>query len=182
MADKAQMPKQGTATYVTYYTSHSPASLDMGGVGEDALWEPVGITRNADGQKLFDSMSVRCLYFHTAMGGKVGGVGACTETDMDGDKIFTTFDAAARVHTLIGGTGKYKGISGTAPYTVIRLSAPDQGLGATEVEHNVTWQFKLPGGGLSREYALSLFDGVVCESTDGREGCSFEWQRPNGDV
>lgn len=142
MADKAQMPKQGTATYVTYYTSHSPASLDMSGVGEEALWELVGITSNADGQKLFDSMSVRCLYFHTAVGGKVGGVGACTETDMDGDKIFTTFDVAARVHTLIGGTGKYKGISGTAPHTVIRLSAPDQGLGATEVEHNVTWQFK----------------------------------------
>jgi len=50
--------------------------------------------------------------------------------------------AGALVHTLIGGTGKYKGISGTAPYTVKRLPAPGEGLGAISVDHKVTWQFK----------------------------------------
>ncbi|WP_157040324.1 hypothetical protein [Polaromonas naphthalenivorans] len=44
--------------------------------------------------------------------------------------------------TLIGGTGKYKGISGTAPYTISPLPAPGQGLGAIALEHKVSWQFK----------------------------------------
>lgn len=139
-ADKIQMPRQGTATYVTYYTSHPLANLDMGEVGSGAVQQLVGVTRNVDGQKPFDGMSVRCLFYSETVGGKAKGNGVCTETDTDGDKVFTTF--AARVHTLIGGTGKYKGISGTAPYTVTPLPAPGQGLGAIVVEHKVTWQLK----------------------------------------
>ncbi len=141
-ADKPQIPQQGTANYVIYYTSHSLANLDMAEVGSKALLELVGITRNTDGQKLFDNMSVRCLFYREVVDGKIKGSGACTETDSDGDKIFTTFDAGAQVHTLIGGTGKYKGISGTAPYTRNPLPAPGQGLGAQIVDHKVTWQFK----------------------------------------
>ena len=87
-------------------------------------------------------MSVRCLFYREAVGGKDKGSGACTETDSDGDKVFSTFDAGTRIHTLIGGTGKYKGISGTAPITVTPLPAPGPGLGAIVVEHRVTWQFK----------------------------------------
>lgn len=141
-AQKLQMPQQGTATYVTYYTSRSLASLDMGEVGSEALLELVGVTRNTDGQKFFDNMTVRCILYHEAVGGGVKGNGACIETDSDGDKVFTTFDVGALVHTLIGGTGKYKGISGTAPYTTKRLPAPGEGLGAFIVEHKATWQFK----------------------------------------
>ncbi len=141
-AEKLQMPQQGTATYVTYYTSRSLANLDMGEIGSEALLELVGVTRNTDGQQFFDNMTVRCLFYREAVSGKVKGSGACIETDGDGDKVFTTFDAGALVHTLIGGTGKYKGISGTAPYTVHRLPAPGEGLGAVSVDHKVTWQFK----------------------------------------
>ena len=139
-ADKVQIPQQGTATYVTYYTSRSLASLDMGQLGAEAMMEMVGITRNTGGQKLFDNMSVRCLYYQETVGGKLKGGGACTETDSDGDKVFSTFDTGA--HTLIGGTGKYQGISGTSPFTVSPLPSPGQGLGAIAVEHKVTWQLK----------------------------------------
>jgi hypothetical protein len=117
-ADKVQIPKQGTATHVTYYTSQSLASLDMGDVGNESFQELVGITRNTDGQKLFDQMSVRCLFFRTSMGGKwVVPVPARRWIRM-ATRLFTTFDAAKSVHTLVGGTGKYKGISGTAPYSI----------------------------------------------------------------
>ena len=118
-ADKVQIPQQGTATYVTYYTSRSLASLDMGQLGAEAMMEMVEI-------------AVREI--------KLKGGGACTETDSDGDKVFSTFDTGA--HTLIGGTGKYQGISGTAPFTVSPLPSPGQGLGAIAVEHKVTWQLK----------------------------------------
>lgn len=141
-AEKVLIPQQGTTTYVTYYTGHSLASLDMGDVGNEALWELTGVTRNTDGQKLFDQMSVRCLFYRTSMDGKVGGVGACTETDVDGDKVFATFDASKRMHTLIGGTGKYKGITGTAQLAVTRLLAPGEGWDAFVIEHKMTWQLK----------------------------------------
>jgi hypothetical protein len=139
-ADKPQISQQGTATYVTYYTSRPLANLDMGESGSQALVELLGGTRNTGGSRVFVNMGVRCLLYSETVGGKSKASGACTETDSDGDKVFTTFDSGA--HTLIGGTGKYKGISGTAPYTFSPLPAPGQGLGASVVEHKVTWQFK----------------------------------------
>jgi hypothetical protein len=141
-ADKVAMPKQGTASYVTYYTSRSLANLDMGEIGNEQLVELVGITRNLDGQRVFDNMAARCIYYRADNGGKVAGSGACTETDGDGDRVYLTFDVGARVTTLVGGTGKYQGISGTAQFTPKFLPQPGQGLGAVILEHKVTWQYK----------------------------------------
>ncbi len=62
-ADKLQLPRQGAVTYVTYYTSHPLANLDMGELGTEALVEVVGITRSSDGQESFNQMSVRCLFY-----------------------------------------------------------------------------------------------------------------------
>jgi hypothetical protein len=136
-ADK--LPQQGTASYVTYYVSRQLTNLDMGEVGAQALVELVGITRNTSGTKAFDNLSARCILFRDNAGGKLKVSGSCTETDADGDKMFVTFDA--EVHTLVGGTGKYKGISGSAPYTVAPAPSPGPGLGAVVVDHKISWQF-----------------------------------------
>jgi hypothetical protein len=141
-AQQLQMPQQGTTTYVTYYTGRSLANLNMGEVGSGGLAELVGITRNTDGQKFFDNMSVRCIVYRETVGGKGKANGACIETDSDGDKVFTTFETGTMTHILIGGTGKYKGISGTEPYTLKYLPAPGEGLTASIADHKVTWQFK----------------------------------------
>jgi hypothetical protein len=142
LAQQLQMPQQGTTTYVTYFTIRSLTSLNMGEVGSEALMEEVGITRNTDGQKFFDNMAVRCIFYLEATGGRRKHNGACIETDSDGDKVFTTFESGTMAHTLIGGTGKYKGISGTAAYTMKLLPAPGEGLSAFVVEHKANWQFK----------------------------------------
>jgi len=141
-AQQLQMPQQGTTTYVIYYTGRSLASLNMGEVGSGTLLELVGITRNTSGQKFFDNMTVRCMVYREVVGGKLRANGSCTETDSDGDKAFTTFDSGTMIHTLIGGTGKYKGISGTEPYTLKGLPPPGEGLTASIADHKVTWQFK----------------------------------------
>ena len=60
-------------------------------------------------------MSVRCLYHWSVVGETNHVNGSCVETDKDGDNVFTTFDD--KNHYLMGGTGKYKGITGTVPYT-----------------------------------------------------------------
>ena len=58
-------------------------------------------------------MSVRCLY-HWSVVGEINHVnGSCVHTDKDGDNVFATFDDKTTI--LIGGTGKYKGITGTFP-------------------------------------------------------------------
>jgi len=82
---------------------------------------------------------VHCLVsILTVKGGDQQLAGACRETDQDGDYTSTTFDSKA--HYFIGGTGKYKGITGTAPFTVTSLPAPGEGLGALIIPHEVTWK------------------------------------------
>ena len=55
-------------------------------------------------------MVVRCLVTIRVVKGEQDLYGACKETDKDGDYTSTTFDSKA--HYFIGGTGKYKGITG----------------------------------------------------------------------
>ena len=61
-------------------------------------------------------MVVHCLVTIRVVRGDQNLYGACKETDKDGDYTSTTFDSKA--HYFIGGTGKYKGITGEAPFTV----------------------------------------------------------------
>jgi hypothetical protein len=72
---------------------------------------------------LFDGTSSRCLGYGTysADGSAVKEIGRCTLVDADGDQIFEEYeveltgpnDTNPSKATLLGGTGKYKGISGT---------------------------------------------------------------------
>jgi hypothetical protein len=55
------------------------------------------------------------------------------KTDKDGDNVFTTYDD--KNHYLMGGTEKYKGITGTVPYTVVKLHDTVGGHGARIVNH-----------------------------------------------
>ncbi len=137
---KPRLPQQGTTSYATYYTAHAMAAQELGKLGNGALVEVVGITRNTEGKPFFDNMSVRCLAYRQSMGGKPGGGGNCIETDSDGDQVYTTFDYVTATRTLVGGTGKYEGISGTAPFTRKNLPAPGPGSSAVIVDHKVTWQ------------------------------------------
>jgi hypothetical protein len=53
-------------------------------------------------------------------------------------RLFTTFDD--KNHYLMCGTGKYKGITGTIPYTVVELHDTVGGHPANIVNH--TWEIK----------------------------------------
>src|SRR5262245_60551482 len=88
-----------------------------------------GITRNVKGEGPFHDMSVRCVGHQSVVGETLDFNGSCVETDKDGDNVFTTFDN--QNHYLKGGTGKYKGITGTIPYTVTPLHDTVDGLKAS---------------------------------------------------
>jgi hypothetical protein len=53
---------------------------------------------------------------------------------------FTTFDD--KNHYLMGGTGKYKGITGIIPYTVVGLHETVGGRTAWIVNHKAIWEIK----------------------------------------
>ena len=68
--------------------------------------------------------------------GKYKGNGYCTNTDPEGDKLFSSWseDAAESRYELTGGTGKFEGARGEGTYTVTEVSPGPQG------RHVVRWQ------------------------------------------
>ena len=138
-AVSAEFPKSGEAEYDTYYVDNVVAKIDSG-VGTGAIVDETGITRNVKGEGPFNDMSVRCLYHWSAVGETNHFNGSCVETDKDGDNVFTTFDD--KNHFFTGGTGKYKGITGNAPYTIVELHDAAGGRPALIVNHKVKWEIK----------------------------------------
>jgi hypothetical protein len=140
VAEVAKLPPSGTTHFTTYFSVRTLSDLKMVEDSSMTTVELVGITRNPDGKPYFDNMVVRCLADIRNVKGQQDLYGTCKETDADGDSTSTTFDSKA--HYFIGGTGKYKGISGTAPFTVQSLPAPGEGLGALIIPHEVTWKLE----------------------------------------
>jgi hypothetical protein len=138
-AISAEFPKTGEAEYDTYYVDNPVAKIDSG-VGTGTIVDETGITRNVKGEGPFHDMSVRCLYHWSAVGETNHFNGSCVETDKDGDNVFVTFDD--NNHYLMGGTGKYKGITGTAAYTIVQLHDAVGGRPALVIHHKVKWEIK----------------------------------------
>ena len=136
-AASAEFPKTGSAEYDTYYVDTVVAQIDSG-AGTGAIVDTTGITRNVKGEGPFNDMSVRCLRQQSSVGEAFHLNGSCVETDKDGDNVFTTFDD--KNHYLMGGTGKYKGITGTVPYTYVDLHETVGGRQANIVNHKATWE------------------------------------------
>ena len=138
-AAAAEFPKSGSAEYDTYFVDNTLAKIDSG-AGTGAIVDSTGITRNVKGEGPFHDMSMRCLYHTSTVGETTHYSGSCVETDKDGDNVFTTFDD--NNHYMMGGTGKYKGITGTVPYTVVLLHDMVGGRSAYIVNHKATWEIK----------------------------------------
>ncbi|HET9936522.1 MAG TPA: hypothetical protein VFQ29_08735 [Methyloceanibacter sp.] len=138
-AAAAEFPKTGEAEYDTYYVYSTAAKIDSG-AGMGLIVDVTGITSNVKGEAPFHDMSVRCVGHQSVVGDALDFNGSCVETDKDGDNVFTTFDT--QNHYLKGGTGKYKGITGTIPYTVTHLHETVDGHAASIVNHKATWEIK----------------------------------------
>src|SRR5262245_31509633 len=148
------MEKKGTTPYVTHFIFRPWMSIDIPGLGTATNLEAVGTTQNMKGEKMLDKMSARCAALSVASGDKKYIDGACVLTDSDGDQIFSTFDARdtdksqpqmnCGTHIITGGTGKYKGITGSEPFACITMPAlaGPGGYTAMDIPHNTTWEIK----------------------------------------
>ena len=156
-AAAAEFPKTGSAEYDTYYVDNTVEKIDSG-AGTGVIGEETGITRNVKGEGPFHDMSVRCLYHWSVVGETNHFNGSCVETDKDGDNVFTTFDD--KNHYLMGGTGKYKGITGTVPYTF---------RGTSRGGRRPRGLYRQPQGHLGDQITEAAADcSEPCQGVDGR--------------
>ena len=149
-----QIEKKGTTPYVTHFIFRPVQSLEVSGLGTATLLEAIGTTQNMKGEKMLDKMSARCTALSVDSGAKKYIDGACVLADADGDKIFSTFDTRdvdksqpsmnCGTHIITGGTGKYAGITGSAPFACNAMPAVAGagGYTAMDIPHNTTWEIK----------------------------------------
>jgi hypothetical protein len=145
---------RGTTPYVTHFIFRPLLSLDDTGVGKASVMEAVGTTRNMKGEKMLDKMAARCVALNVELDNKKYIDGVCVLVDKGGDKIVSTFDTReidksqpemnCGTHFIVGGTGKYKGITGKEPFAcqaMPALAGPG-GYTALDIPHNTTWEIK----------------------------------------
>jgi hypothetical protein len=149
-------PKNGTTSYTTHYVFNPMGYEITEGVGKVMPLLLVGETKNTKGEAAFDKMKARCFAIKVEAGAKSYFDGACSMADVDGDRVFSTFDSRqldktqpdmdCGTHFIIGGTGKYKGITGTEAFDCIFKKDTPEGepLAAYVVDtpHSVTWEIK----------------------------------------
>ena len=146
--------KKGTTPYVTHFIFRPIMSIDIPDLGTATNLEAVGTTQNMKGEKMLDKMSAHCAALSVTSGDKKYIDGACVLADSDGDKIFSTFDTRdvdksqpdmkCGTHIITGGTGKYKGITGTEPFACNAMPAlaGAGGYTAMDIPHNTAWEIK----------------------------------------
>ncbi|MGI9404288.1 MAG: hypothetical protein ACR2OF_07265 [Hyphomicrobium sp.] len=151
-----ELPKKGSTSYTTHYVFSPMGYNTVEGVGRVVPLRLYGTTTNTKGEATFDKMDAKCFAIKVEAGDKSYIDGACSMTDADGHAVFSTFDTReldksqpkmdCGTHFIIGGTGKYKGITGTEPFACI--FAKDNPVGGpfadyrVETPHNVTWEIK----------------------------------------
>jgi hypothetical protein len=136
----AVLPRSGATSYVAEAVGRVIDVAELGRGETETLVEVTGVTRNTLGQSAFDKMTMHCLISFTTGGGRSSAVGACSETDRDGDTLFTSFDDEAG--KLRGGTGKYAGMTGSAVFSVKPEPSSEASKIVYSVNHDVTWAQK----------------------------------------
>ncbi len=137
------LPNSGAAKLAAYAVCRSLAIVDMGPVGSNSSAECTGIVKTRDGSKLFDNLAIRCLEEAKARPEGYKFTGTCVQTDGDGDKIFMTYEGPESGDiALLGGTGKYKDMTGKGAWSVADAPGNTAQLFAFTLTYEVTWKKK----------------------------------------
>jgi hypothetical protein len=116
----ADSPKSGSDKGVIYFTAAVADELE----GWETPFQPgifvmTGVVRTDPEGSLFDKTYTRCAGQRALLDGKYASSGTCTIFGADGDKAFLTFEVGQ--FTFVGGTGKYKGITGAGTTSTDRI-------------------------------------------------------------
>ena len=137
----ASAADEGSAKLSAYQVCHPLAAIDMGEVGNEATTECNGIVKNADSLKSPDNLLIHCLENTSTRPDTHKYYGTCVLTDVDSDKIFMTYGGANSGEAKwIGGTGKYKDVSGTGGLGVVVAPGGGSNIFAYTLTFNMTWK------------------------------------------
>jgi hypothetical protein len=139
-----ETPKEGTDSFTNTWLV---TTLNTMKVGNRTLgtYEVSGVHQNVQGDATSD-MGMRCLgiYDDAGKASERREHGACTFTDNDGDEIMATYErktAEGGIETLVAGTGKFAGISGTGEWTVVKFPVKaDDKMSRGIVSEKVHWK------------------------------------------
>ena len=136
-------PSSGSAKLAAYAVCRSAVMIDMGPVGSNSSAECVGIVKTTDGSKLLDNLAIRCEEDAKARPGGYAFTGTCIQTDAEGDKIFMTYEGPeSGTVAVIGGTGKYKDITGSGNWSVADAPGNNANLFLFTLTYDMTWTIK----------------------------------------
>jgi hypothetical protein len=136
-------PASGSAKLAAYAVCRSAVIVDMGPVGSNSSAECTGIVKTRDSSKLLDNLAIRCMEESKARPEGYAFTGTCIETDGDGDKIFMTYEGPESGDiALLGGTGKYKAITGKGTWSVADAPGNTAQLFAFTLTYDVSWTTK----------------------------------------
>jgi len=137
------LPENGAAKLAAYQVCHPLAVVDMGPAGSASSTECNGIVRNLDSQTPPDNLAIRCLENTSDRAEGHKYFGTCVQTDGDGDKLFLTYEGSKTGQfKWIGGTGKYKDVSGSGNLGVVVAPGSTSSLFAYTLNYSVTWTNK----------------------------------------
>jgi len=141
-ANPASMSREGSYEQTLCFggPAHVVSASDTDRYG---TYQLTGGTQSAN--KAFDSMSLECIGTFEMRSGGYRHKGYCVFQDVSGDKFHGTDTATPQAYTveLLGGTGKFKGITGSA--TVERLGAMTPvRQGTLQGCRRITGSYKLP--------------------------------------
>ena len=138
----ADFPRKGEASFDVFTTGRVVGSAATP-VGKGILWQETGVTRNVKGEAPFDRLEDVCLGHATVIGDDWTRLfGTCVKTDQDGDQILVTWGETKDRWAIVGGTGKFKGITGSGTVGKFELLR-DQGDEWTGIGHEtISWEIK----------------------------------------
>lgn len=145
----APMAREGTFSFVAA-GSGPLVKMQLGEDRAQVSYEGLGGAVSPTGEGLFHNASVRCVGgLHLRNGSFDDDSGSCVVTRPDGDQIFYVYRGAGTPHggakgtfTLVGGTGKMKGITGSGEVSRLTLHHAKEGTAQTVTRGAGT--FKLP--------------------------------------
>ena len=136
-------PPSGAAKLAAYAVCRSAVIVDMGQVGSNSAAECTGIVKTRDGSKLLDNLAIRCEEDAKARPEGYAFTGTCIQTDNQGDKLFMTYEGPeSGTIALLGGTGKYKDVTGTGTWSVVDAPGNNAQLFLFTLTYDVNWTTK----------------------------------------
>jgi hypothetical protein len=142
---KADLPKSGSFTIYSGFKSVGETTNNITDKHVYGAGTSFGVAFDVSGSGPLHMGPALCTYTYEVIDGAGTSGGKCVWSDVSGDKIFTDYSGTSTpagdytgMNTITGGTGKFAGIQGKAPFQCKFLNAQGQGACKQQFEYQIT--------------------------------------------